>query len=169
MCIAHLPLDLCARGQRSNGIDVIVIDSVAAHQRIYDLQCLLTAVGLREQKSVGVYPATGCIRTIKRVFRVDERGKSPGTLRLCNDMLTERCFAGGLRSVDLGDSATGDASYAEGKVEGNRAGRNDLDLGLVLSPSLMIAPLPNRRSIWLSVSSIAFARSFEPGSVVALL
>ena len=58
---------------------------------------------------------------------VDEGGEASCSLRLGDDVQGEGRLAAGLRTEDLDDPASGNATNAEGEVEGQGAGRNGGD------------------------------------------
>ena len=59
---------------------------------------------------------------------VDEGHHAAGPLGLGQDVLAERRLAGRLGAEDLGDPAARNPADAEGQVQGDRAGRDDVDL-----------------------------------------
>ena len=61
---------------------------------------------------------------------VDEGGQPAAFLRLGDDGEGEGRFAGRFRTVDLDDAAAGHATHAEGAVDEDVAGRDDVDIGL---------------------------------------
>ena len=64
---------------------------------------------------------------VEGVLGVDERRDAAGALRVRHGVQGDRRLAGGLRAVDLDDPAARQPTDAEGDVEGDRAGRDDLD------------------------------------------
>ena len=60
MCISHLSLQLGSRNKRRYTVNHNNIHCVHADQRISNLQCLLAAVGLRDQQLVNVNPKPTC-------------------------------------------------------------------------------------------------------------
>jgi hypothetical protein len=60
------------------------------------------------------------------VLGVDEGGDAAAALGLGDDVLDESGLARGLGAEDLGDAAAGDATDAEGEVERDGAGGNNV-------------------------------------------
>ena len=159
MAVAHLALDLGAGHQGGDRVDDDEVERAGADQHVRDLERLLTGVGLGEQQRVGVHAELLGVVGVERVLRVDERHDAAGRLGVGHRVQGDRRLAGGLRAVDLHDAAARQAADAEGDVERDRAGRDDLDGASGLSPRRMTAPLPNCLSIWASAMSRAFSRS----------
>ena len=76
-------------------------------------------------------PMPAGVLGVEGVLRVDEGGHASAALGLGDDVEGQRGLARALRAEDLDHPAAGDAADAEGDVEGEGTGRDDLDaLGL---------------------------------------
>ncbi len=64
---------------------------------------------------------------------IDEGGDAARALHVRDRVEGQRRLTGRLRTVDLDDAATGQATDAEGDVEGDGTGRNDLDGSAVVA------------------------------------
>jgi hypothetical protein len=126
--VAHVAVELGARHQRRHRVDHDHVHGVRAHQRLGDLQRLLARVGLGNQELVGVDAQVLGVDGIEGVLGVDEGGRTAPPLGLGDDVQRQRRLARGLRAVDLGDAAAGDAADAERDVERQRPRRDDGDL-----------------------------------------
>ena len=69
---------------------------------------------------------------IERVLDVDEGGEAAAFLGLGDDGEGERGLAGGFRAEDLDDPAAREAADAEGAVDEQVAGRDDIDIDAVV-------------------------------------
>ena len=132
--VAHLALDLGARHERRDRVDDDDVDAARADERLGDLERLLAGVRLADEQLVDVDAAGSGVAGIERVLDVDERGDAAALLGLGDDVLADGRLARRLRAEDLRDPAARDAADAEREVEGDRAGRDDVDL-LPLSAS----------------------------------
>src|SRR5207237_5792615 len=79
--VAHLALDFLTRHQSRDGVDDDDVDGARAHERVGDLERLLTVVGLRDEEVVRADAARPRPGRVERVLRVDERGGAAGFLR----------------------------------------------------------------------------------------
>ena len=128
MAVPHLTVDLRLGNQRGDRVDHDDVDRSAAHQHLDDLERLLAGVRLRDQQLLGVHADARRVLRIERVLGVDERGDAAATLRLGDDVQRERRLARRLRAVDLDDAAARDAADTERDVQGQRTGRDDVDV-----------------------------------------
>jgi hypothetical protein len=88
------------------------------------------------------------------VFGVDEGGGAAELLHLGDDLQGQGGLAGGFRAVDLDHPAARQAADAEGDVQAQRAGGDDLDVAFDLAVAQrMIEPLPNCFSIWANAAA----------------
>ena len=126
VAVAHLALDLGAGHQGGHRVDDDDVERAGADQHVGDLERLLTGVGLADQQRVGVDADGPGVVGVERVLGVDERRDAAGRLGVGHRVQGDRRLAGGLRAVDLDDPAARQAADAEGDVEGDRAGRDDL-------------------------------------------
>ena len=127
VAVAHLALDLGAGHERGHGVDDDQVERAGADQHVGDLERLLTGVGLRDQQGVGVDAEVRGVVGVERVLGVDEGHDAAGGLGVGHRVQGDRRLAGGLRAVDLDDPAARQAAQAEGHVEGDRPGRDDLE------------------------------------------
>jgi hypothetical protein len=104
------------------------IDGPGADQGVDDLEGLLAVVGLRHQQVVELDAQAARVLDVEGVLGVDERAHPAGPLGLGDRVERERGLARRLRAVDLDDAPARQAAAAQGDVEGDRAGRDDLDL-----------------------------------------
>ena len=125
--VAHFALDLGTGGQRRDRVDNDDVDRARAHERLRDVEALLTGVRLRNQQAVDVNAERLGVDRVERVLRVDECRRAAELLRLCYAVQSDRGLTGGLRSVNLDDTAARQAADAEREVEADRAGRDVLD------------------------------------------
>jgi hypothetical protein len=72
--IAHLAFEFGLRAQRRNRIDDDDVDAAGAHERVGDLERLLTGVGLGDQHLVDIDAELLRVRRIERVFGIDIGG-----------------------------------------------------------------------------------------------
>ena len=133
--VAHLALELDARGQRRDGVDRDDVDRARAHQDVDDLERLLAVVGLGDQELVRVEPDTAGVDGVEGVLGVDERADAAAGLGLGHDVVDERRLTRRLRAEDLDHAAARDAADAERQVERERAGGDRLDLEGVVARS----------------------------------
>ena len=129
VAVAHLALDLGARHERGHGVDDDQVERTGADQHVGDLERLLTGVGLGDQQGVGVDAERLGVVGVERVLGVDERHDAAGALGVGHGVQGDGRLAGGLRTVDLHDPTARQAAEAERDVEGDRAGRDDLERG----------------------------------------
>src|SRR5262249_29837658 len=101
-------------------------------EHLDDVERLLTAIGLRDEKALGVDADRARVAHIERVLGVDEGGDAASALSLAERVQRERRLAARLRAVDLDDAAPGIAPDAEGIVDGERARGDDGNVALVL-------------------------------------
>ena len=128
MAVAHISLDLGLGHQCGDGVHHHDIDGPRTHQRLADVQSLLTVVGLGDVKLVNVYAQLAGIYRIQSVLRVDECSGAALLLSLGNGMQSQSGLTGGFRSIYLDDPATGKSADAQSSIYGQAAGGNDLDV-----------------------------------------
>ncbi len=126
--IAHLALDLGLGRERGDRVDDDQVDRGRAHQRVDDLERLLAGVGLGDQQLLQVDAELLRVLHVERVLGVDEGAGAAELLHLGDDLQGERGLAARLRAVDLDHPAARQAADAEGDVEAERAGGDDLDV-----------------------------------------
>ena len=124
----HIPLDLCPGHQRGYRVDHDDVHRTGADQGLGDLQRLLTGIGLRDEQVLHVHTALGGVGGIEGVLHVDEGGDTAAFLGLGDDVLGDGGLASAFGAIYLGDPASGDPSHAEGAVEGQGTGGDDLYL-----------------------------------------
>jgi hypothetical protein len=127
VAVAHLAFDFRLRHQGGNGVDDDDVDRAGADQHVGDLQRLLTGIRLGDQHRVGVDAELLRVVGVERVLRVDERRDTAQLLRLSDGMQRHRSFPAALGSIYFHDPAAGEPTQAERYVQGDRAGRDDLD------------------------------------------
>ena len=126
VAVAHLALDLGARHQRGDRVDHDQVERAGADQHVGDLERLLAGVGLADQQRVGVDAEVLGVVGVEGVLGVDERHDAAGALGVGHRVQGDGRLARGLRTVDLHHPAARQATEAERDVEGDRAGRDDL-------------------------------------------
>ena len=127
--VAHLALDLGARGERRDRVDGHHVEGAAADEHLGDLERLLAVVGLRDQQLVDVDADRLGVDRVHRVLGVDEGALAAALLRLGDDVVDEGRLARRLGAVDLDDAAARDAAHPEGDVERQRAGGDHAHVG----------------------------------------
>src|SRR4051794_24741352 len=127
VAVTHLALDLGAGHQGGHGVDDDDVEGPGPDQHVGDLERLLPGVGLAHQQGVGVDADGAGVLRVERVLGVDERRDAAACLGVGHRVQGDGRLTGGLRAVDLDDAAAGQAPDAEGDVEGDRTGRDDLD------------------------------------------
>ena len=128
MGVAHLALDLGAGCEGRHRVDDDDVDRPRPAEHVGDLERLLTGVGLRDQQLVDIDTDRPGVDRIHRVLGVDVGTDATVALCLGHDVHGEGGLAGRLRTVDLGDPPTGQATDAEREVEGERPGGDRLDV-----------------------------------------
>ena len=91
--VAHLPLELHARGERGDRVDRDHVDRTGAHKHVGDLQRLLAIVGLRYEQLVDVDADPLRVERIHRVLCIDERAHAAELLRLGEYVIDHRRLA----------------------------------------------------------------------------
>jgi hypothetical protein len=128
--VAHLAVELGLGDEGGDGVEDDDVDRVGADERLHDVERVFAGVGLGDEEIVEVHADHLGVFRIERVLDVDEGGEAALALGLGDDAQAEGRLAGGLRAVDLDDAALRQAADAEGEVDGERAGREHLDLHL---------------------------------------
>ncbi|EDP65259.1 hypothetical protein BAL199_01894 [alpha proteobacterium BAL199] len=128
MGVAHLTFELSPRHQGRHRVHHQNIDGSGPHQRVGDLQCLLTGVRLRDQQLVNVDPELAGVDWIESVLGIHEGASTACLLGLSDDMQRQRGLARTLRPVDLDNPPARQAADPERDVEADRAGRHGVDL-----------------------------------------
>ena len=126
--VAHLALDLRPRHERRDRVDDDDVDAARADEGLGDLERLLAGVRLADEQLVDVDAAGPRVARVEGVLDVDERGDAAALLGLGDDVLADGRLARRLGAEDLGDPTARDAADAERQVEGDRAGRDEVDL-----------------------------------------
>ena len=127
MGVAHLALDLGPGREGGHRVDHHDVDGAGAHEHVGDLERLLARVGLGDEQLVDVDADGPGVDRVHGVLGVDVGADAAVALGLGHDVHGEGGLAGGLRAVDLGDPAAGQAADAEGEVEGQGAGGDRVD------------------------------------------
>ena len=84
----------------------------------------LAGVRLGNEHGVNVYADGGRVNGIERVLGVHKGDFAAALLCLRQNVQGKRRLTGGFRTVDLDDTAAGQAADAEGGVQCKRTGRN---------------------------------------------
>ena len=121
MAVAHLAFQLGARHQRGDAVHHQHVDRPGPHQRIGDLQRLLTGIRLADQQIVDIHAQLARIDRIERVLRIDEGAGAAKLLRLGNGVQRQRRLAGAFRAVDLDDPPARQPADAESEVQSEGA------------------------------------------------
>src|SRR4051794_21078436 len=126
VAVTHLALDLGPRYERGDRVDDDDVERTGTDEHVGDLERLLTGVGLADQQRVGVDADGPGVVGVEGVLGVDERRDAAGGLGAGHRVQGDRRLAGGLGAVHLDDTAARDAADAQGDVQGDGAGRDDL-------------------------------------------
>jgi len=126
--IAHLALELRPGHERGNGVDDDDVDGLRLHEHLDDVQCLLAAVGLRQQQVVGPDAELSSVAHVQRMLGVDERADAARLLCLRYDVQRKRGLPGGLGPVHLHNPPSRQTACSERDVDAQRAGRDDRHL-----------------------------------------
>ena len=126
--VAHLTLDLGAGHQRGHGVHHHHVDGAGAHQRLRDLQCLLAGVGLGDEHILHIDAQRFGVGGIQRVLGIHEGHLAAHLLGLGQYMQSQRGLTGGLRPVDLHDTATGQTADTQCQIQRQRAGGDGLHI-----------------------------------------
>jgi hypothetical protein len=62
------------------------------------------------------------------MLHIDECGQTAALLRLRDDRERKRCFSGRFRAVNLNDATSWKSAHAQGAIDQNVAGRNNIDV-----------------------------------------
>ena len=122
MAVPHLSLDLSPGNQGRDRIHHHDINGTRTDERFGDFKRLLAGVGLGHQQGIHIHPEGFCVYRVEGVLDVDERGFAPHFLRLGHRVEGEGGFTRCLRAIDLHNPATGQATDAEGGVQGHGTG-----------------------------------------------
>jgi len=125
--LARLMLEVSLRSA-CDGVDDDDVDAVGAHQHVGDFQTLLAGVRLRDQHIADIDAELFGIGRIERVFGVDVGGHTAELLHLRHHLQAQGGLAGGFRAVDLDHAAARQAADAQGHVQRQRAGGDDIDI-----------------------------------------
>ena len=126
--VAHLSLQLGARHEGGHRVDDDHVDGAGAHQRVGDLQRFLAAVGLGDQEILDVDAEAAREPDVEGVLGVDEGRRAPALLGLGHRGEGAHRLARRLGAEHLDDPAAGQPPDAEGGVEGETSGGDDVDL-----------------------------------------
>ena len=162
MAVAHLALDFGLGHEGGHRVDDHDVDRAGADQHVHDLQRLLAGVRLGDEQRLGVDAELLRVLGVERVLRVDERGDAARLLRVGDGVQGH----GGLAASSPGRRSR--RPGRAGRPPMPRATSRAIDpVGItstgtrVSSPSRMIEPLPNCRSIWSSAASSALSLSLS--------
>ncbi len=126
--VADLAVEFLLGDQRGDRVEDDDVDGVRADEGLADLQRLLAGGRLGDQQVVEIDAELAGVLRVERVLDVDERGQPAAFLGLGDDGQGEGGFAGGFRPEDLDDAAAGEAADAEGAVDEQVAGGDDVDI-----------------------------------------
>mmetsp|Transcript_9952 Transcript_9952/g.38688 ORF Transcript_9952/g.38688 Transcript_9952/m.38688 type:complete len:352 (-) Transcript_9952:300-1355(-) len=115
--VAHVPLQLGARDQGSDGVEDDHVHSAGAHEGVHDLEGVLARVRLGEQEVVDVHAELERVRGVDGVLHVDEDAGHAPLLRLGHGLQGKGGLAAGLGAVNLDHAAARESSDAERDVE----------------------------------------------------
>ena len=130
--IADLPFEFLAGDEGGDGVEDDDVDGIGAHQGLADLEGFLAGAGLGDEEVVDVDPEFLGVLGVEGVLDVDEGGQAAGLLGLGDGGEGEGRLAGGFRAVDFDDAAAGEAADAEGAVDEQVAGGDDIDIDAVV-------------------------------------
>src|ERR1039458_2306150 len=127
MRVAHLAVQLGLGHQGSHRIHDQHINGAGLDQRLSDLERLFAGVGLRDEQVVHIDAKLFGVAGIERVFGVDEGRQATRALGFRDDLQGDGGFAGGLRTVDLCNTAARNTPNAKSGVKADGAGGDDGD------------------------------------------
>ena len=128
MAVAHLALDLRLGDQGGDRVQHDHVNGPGPDQGVHDLQGLLARGGLGDQQLVDVDAQVAGVLGVDRVLGVHEGGHAALLLGLGDHVVGDGRLARRLGPVDLRNAPARDAPHAEREVQGQRAGRDRLDL-----------------------------------------
>jgi len=126
--VAHLALDLGLGGQGCHRVHHDHVNRAGTHQHVGNLQGLLASVGLGNEELGDVHPQLLGVLGVEGVLGVDEGAGAALLLGLGHHLQGERGLAGGFRAVDLHHPPLGQAAHAQGHVQAQGAGGDDLQV-----------------------------------------
>ena len=124
--VAHLTLDLRPGHQRRHGVHHDHVDGAGADQGLGDLQRLLAGVRLGDQHILHVNAQRLGIGGVQSVLRVHKGYLAAHFLGLGQHVQCQRGLTGGLRSVDLHNTAPGQAADTQRQIQRQGAGGDGL-------------------------------------------
>ena len=82
MAVAHLTFQLGLGDECGDGVDDDQVDRIRADEDFGDLECLLAAVGLGNEKVIDIDAEFLCVFGVERMFSINERRQSADLLSL---------------------------------------------------------------------------------------
>ncbi len=128
LAVAHVAVDFGLGGQGGHGVDDDDVDGTGTDQVVGNLQGLLAVVGLRNEEVVDVNTQFLGVEAVEGVLGVDEGGNAAGFLAFGDGVDGQGGLTGTLGAIDFYDAAAGESSDAQGHVEADAAGGDDVEL-----------------------------------------
>ena len=126
--VADLALEFLLGDEGGDGVEDDDVERVRAHEGLDDAQRLLAGAGLGDEEIVDVDAELLGVLRIEGVLDIDEGGEAAALLRLGDGGEGEGRLSGGFRAEDLDDPAAREAADAEGAVDEEVAGGDDIDV-----------------------------------------
>ena len=126
--IANLSFEFLFGDERRDGVEDDDVEGVGANKRFDDAERFFAGARLRDQEVVEIDAQLAGILRVERVLDVDEGSQAAALLRLSDDREGESRFAGGFRAEDLHNPPPRHTADAEGAVDQNVPGGDDVDI-----------------------------------------
>ena len=126
--VAHFAFQLGPGCECGHRVDDDQVHRARAHQAVNDFQRLLAGIGLADQQVLQVDAQLLCVLDVQRVFSVHEGALAALALHFGDHLQRQRGFAGGLRPVNFDHPSARQTAYAQGNIQAQRAGGDDLDV-----------------------------------------
>ena len=117
MGISHVTVNLGLRHQCRHRVDHQNVDGTGAHHGLRNLQGLFAGIRLGNVEIVNVYTDILRILGIQRMLGIDKARNTAPLLYLGHRMKRQCGLTGGLRSVDLNDTALREAAGAQRDIQ----------------------------------------------------
>ena len=127
MRVTHLAFDFGAGHECGHRVDDDEVDRARANEHVGDFECLLTRVGLRDEKRVNVDTELLGVLGVESVLRIDEGSDATGALHIGNRVKRERGLSRRFWTVDFADTATWEPANAERNIECDRPSGDHLN------------------------------------------
>ena len=132
MAVPHIPLNLLLWYKRRYRVDHDDVHRSGAYHRLCDLQCLVSAVRLRNIKLIDIHTNIARVNRIQCMFRINKSGDAASLLNLCDHVQRHRRLTAGLRPVDLHNPSLRHASKSQCDIQAQCSCRHRLHCNLRL-------------------------------------